>query len=188
MAKKIIEKLISFFSRTDDMQAEGTLREFTGKPEVIKLCKADLKHVDTGMYLFTDNTLSYQLQEGKTIRAVVLGKQGKTVYAFLPEEQNLLHERDRDYREYAPQILVDDDYMCCIKCMPSLETLMNAYFYVNDLNQALEEAKLPKLVGRYWSWDNSRPYFMYNVEKGEKSLITKGCSAKARFLLEMKLK
>lgn len=186
--RKFLRKLYSFIFCADDMQAEGTQREFTAKPDVINLCKADLKQIDVGMYIFTDNTLSHHLQSNKAIRAIVLGKQGKTVYALLPDEQNLIYERDRDYREFVPQILVDDAYMCCIKRMPILNTLMNAYFYVKDLNQALEEAKLPKLVGRYWSWDHSRPYFMYDVEKGEKYLITKSCCAKARFILEIKLK
>ena len=170
------------------MQAEGAQNKVSDCPEVINFCKADLKYVDTGMYLFTDNTLSHHLQKDKTVRAIVLSKQGKVVYALLPEEQPMLHEKDKDYREYAPQILVDDSYMRCIKRMPLLRTLMNAHFYVKDINQALEEAKLPKLQGRYWSWDISRPYFMYDPEIGDKSLITKGCSAKVRFILEVRLK
>ena len=170
------------------MQAEGTLREFTGTPEVINLCKADLKHVDTGMYLFTDNTLSYQLQDGKTIRAVVLGKQGKTIYALLPDEACLEYKKDRDYREFAPQVLFENAEARCTKIMPPLVFLMNAHFFHNELNQALEKAGQMKLSGLYWSWDNGRPYFRYDPIRGEKHLITKGCSAKARFLLEMKLK
>lgn len=186
MKQNFLKKLWNAIFRSDDMQAEGTQRDFTGGPEVITFCKADFKYIDVGMYLFTDNTFSSKLQEGKTVRGVVLKTFGKSVFVLLPEEQNLVYERERDYREFAPQLLFSQRGLCILKRMPCLDVLQSMHWFKEDLNKSLKEAGQPEIKGLYWSWAYELPYFRYDPEKGEKLLITKACCAKARFVLEMR--
>ena len=186
MKQNFLKKLWGKIFRSDDMQAEGIQENFTGGPEVLTFCKADFRYIDTGMYLFTDNTFSNKLQEGKNVRGIVLSRHGKSALILLPEEQNVVYERDRDYREFAPQVLFAQKGMRAIKRMPTLEILQVMHWFQKDLNQSLKEAGQPEIKGLYWSWAYERPYFRYDLEKGEKHLIKKECCAKARFVLEMR--
>jgi len=159
-------------------------------PEVLTLSKRNLKYIHSGMYWFTDNTLSDKLQKGKDLRAVVLQRNRKGFVALLFDEWELIYDVNGDYRVYAPQTIIDDRQMYCEKFIPSLAVLQAAYFHVELLNKRLKEAGKPELQGIYWSWDqnNNWPGFRYTLPNGHKVLIGKGSPAKLRPVLAVHIK
>lgn len=173
----------NFFTRLFSRFSSDTQTE--NAPEVLTLSRKHLPFIRPGMYWFTDDTFSDKIQEGKDVRAIVLSKDGRDVVALLLDEQNVAYEREGDYRVYAYQTLIDDRIMTVDKCVPELDILQAAHYHINLLNKRLKEAGLPEIHGVYWSWDNGRPHFMYDIERGERQLIRNGDCAKLRFVLQL---
>lgn len=177
----IVGVIFVVISRRKDSEKEMTA------PEIISFCKAHLKFIQPGMFCFNDYTFSNKLQDGKTVRGIVINAEKNLVDILLPEEKYLTYNKDGDYREHCPKYIINDN-MLLTKYVPELSLWQYVYTNIAILNKALEEAQQPTLSGLYWSWFNDRPYFIYNPVKGERYLIDGNNSATLRYVLEIRVK